>query len=195
VSRRGLIAIVIAAACTRPPARLPGPSAAVRAEIDQAETAERARQHDVARTHYQRAVAAATDPASSAFARREYAETLITWGEFPEAIAQLEGVVEADPDDAAAWHDLGMLRHHEGNDTAAIAALERSKALAPRDFRPRRTLAVLRWKRGDKQGALAEYQGMLALDLPERLRVMTAWAVRKLTAELAGRPFDELPPK
>ncbi|HSR98225.1 MAG TPA: hypothetical protein VLM79_14300, partial [Kofleriaceae bacterium] len=66
-----------------------GPAAAVRAEVDQAETAEKQRQHDVARTHYQRAIAAAHDPDSIAFARHEYAETLVTWGEAPEARAQL----------------------------------------------------------------------------------------------------------
>lgn len=184
--------LVLACGCARPAPR--APSASVRTEIEQAETAERQRQHDVARAHYQRAVAAATDPASIAYARRAYAETLVSWGEYPEAIAQLEGALAAGPDDAGAWHDLGMLRHNQGDDARAIEALERSRSLAPDDYRPRRTLAVLRWKRGDKQGALTEYRGMLELDLPDRLRAMVDWAIRKLTAELAGRPFDEPPP-
>src|SRR5205807_2105483 len=44
------------------------PAAAVRAEVTQAETAEKARRHDVARTHYQRAIAEAHDPVSAAYA-------------------------------------------------------------------------------------------------------------------------------
>jgi len=155
----------------------------VRAELEAAEAAERARQHEVARTHYEQAIAHATDPASSAFARREYAETLISWGEYPEAIAQLEGVVAAAPDDAGAWHDLGVLRHHQGDDARAIEALERARALAPKDFRPRRTLAVLRWKRGDRAGALAEYEAMLDLELPERLRTQVQWAIQQLSQQ------------
>ena len=187
------IVLVLVAACARPAPR--SPSAVVRGEIELAEAAEKNRRHDVARTHYQRAVAQAKDPPSIAFARREYAETLITWGEYAEAVAQLEGVVAVAPDDAAAWHDLGMLRHNAGNDARAIEALERSKALAPSDIRPRRTLAVLRWKRGDRAGALAEYREMRELDLPDRMRPMVAWAIRALEAQLAGRPFAEPPPR
>ena len=183
--------VVAAAACARPAPR--APSAAVRSEIELADQAERARKHDVARGHYQRAVAQAADPASIAFARREFAETLVTWGEYPEAIAQLEGVVAATPNDAAAWHDLGMLRHNQGNDARALEALERSKALAPEDIRPRRTLAALRWKRGDREGALAEYRALAELDLPDRMRPMVAWAIRALEAQLAGKPAPPPP--
>ena len=189
--RLAALLVVVAAACARPSPRTP--SAAVRSEIELAEHAERARKHDVARGHYQRAVAQASDPASIAFARREFADTLVTWGEYPEAIAQLEAVVAATPNDVAAWHDLGMLRHNQGNDTRALEALERSKALAPKDVRPRRTLAALRWKRGDRQGALAEYQALAALDLPDRMRPMVEWAIRALEAQLAGRPAPPPP--
>lgn len=156
-----------------------GPSAAVRAEIEQAEAAEQARRHDVARDHYQRAVAGARDPESVAFARREYAETLITWGEYPEAIAQLEGAVAARPS-AAAWHDLGLLRNNRGDVPGALAALEQARALAPRDFRPRVALAALRWRSGDRAGATAEYRALLELPLPDRLRTKVQWALGEL---------------
>jgi tetratricopeptide (TPR) repeat protein len=185
VTRVGLILVVVAA-CARPAPR--GPTTVVQDEIDRAEIAERARRHEEARTHYQRAIASAHDPASIAFARREYAETLMSWGEVPEAIAQLEGVIAVDPDHVASWNDLGLLHHHQGNDRRAIAALERARDLAPRDWRPRRNLAVLRWKRGDRAGALAEYTAMLELDLPDRLRDKVTWAITELRKPASASP-------
>ena len=155
------------------------PSAQVRAEIEEAEAAEQARRHDVARAHYQRAVASARDPESVAFARREYAETLIAWGEYPEAIAQLEGAIAARPS-AAAWHDLGLLRNNQGDVRGALAALEQARALAPHDVRPRVALAALRWRSGDRAGATAEYRALLELPLPERLRAKVRWALDEL---------------
>ena len=174
---RAILALLLIA-CARPAPRAPAPI--VQREIELAETAERARRHDEARAHYQRAVARATDPASIAFARREYGETLMSWGEYPEAIAQLEGVIAVDPAHVASWNDLGLLHHNQGNDRRAIEALERAKTLAPRDWRPRRNLAVLRWSRGDRAGALREYREMLEQELPDRLRAKVKWAIEEL---------------
>lgn len=174
---RAVLALLLFA-CTRPAPRGPAPS--VQSEIEQAETAERARRHDEARAHYKRAVASAADPASIAFARRAYGETLMSWGEYPEAIAQLEGVIAVDPKHVASWNDLGLLHHNQGNETRAIDALQRAKTLSPNDFRPRRNLAVLRWTRGDRAGALREYREMLELDLPDRLRAKVQWAIDEL---------------
>lgn len=172
-------------ACAHAPAPPRGPSPGVRTEVQAAETAEKARQHDVARGHYQRAIAAAHDPDSVAFARHEYAETLVSWGEAPEAKAQLEAAVAAKPGDAGAWHDLGLLRHHAGDDAGAIAALTRAAQLAPDDIRPHKTLAALYWSRGDRAGATREYRALLALDLPDRLRAKVEWALAEL-AKPAG---------
>jgi Flp pilus assembly protein TadD len=175
-----LAAIWLWAACAHGAPAARGPTVTVRAEIEQAEAAERARQHDVARTHYQRAIAAARDPASVAFARHDYAETLVTWGETAEARAQLEIAVAANPTDASAWHDLGLLRHKTGDDPGAIQALLSAEQLVPHDPRPRTALAALYWKRGDKPSALREYRGLLALDLPDRLRAKVEWALTEL---------------
>lgn len=174
-----LAALVVVGACARSaaPAR---PSTTVHAEIEQAERHERARRHDRARAHYQRAIAAARDPGSVAFARREYAESLVTWGEYAEAIAQLEVVVRARPDDPSAWHDLGVLHHHQGDDARATRALERARDLAPRDPRPRIALAALRWKRGDREGAAREYRALRELELPARVRAKVDWALAEL---------------
>lgn len=170
------LAGIALAACGAAPR---GPSAAVRAEIAAAETAERARQHHEARAHYERAVASARDPESIAFARREFAETLITWGEYPEAISQLERALAARPD-AAAWHDLGLLRNNRGDVGGAVTALAQARALAPRDARPRIALAALLWKRGDRAAAAAEYRALLELDLPTRVRAKVEWALGEL---------------
>jgi tetratricopeptide (TPR) repeat protein len=176
---RALVVVVLVACGSRTPAPR-APAATVKSEIDQAETAERARKHDVARVHYERAIELAQDPASSAFARREFAETLASWGEVPEAIAQLEQSVKLVGDNAGAWHDLGILKHNQGDLPGAAAALERAKTLAPEDFRPRIALAALRWKTGDRPGATAEYRALLELELPDRLRSKVKWALDQL---------------
>jgi len=173
-----LAVVLTLAACGHPAPRRP--STTVRAEIEAAETAEKARQHDRARGHYLAAIAAAKDAASIAYARREYAETLVSWGEIAEAMVQLEAVVAADPGDAAAWNDLGVLRHNQGDDRRAVEALEHARAAAPRDIRPRIALAALRWQTGDRAGAAAEYQELLELDLPDRVRDKVKWALAEL---------------
>jgi Flp pilus assembly protein TadD len=181
---RTLVLILACACAGSAPQR---PSTTVRGEIDAAEQAERARRHDVARTHYQRAIAIARDRASIVFARREFAETLITWGEYPEATVQLRAITEVAPDDASAWHDLGLLLHNQGDHTRAVASLERARALAPRDPRPRIALAALRWKLGDLDGALVEYRELRELDIPAQMRTRIDEVIRRLTTSLSAR--------
>ena len=176
---RVLIVLVLVACGGRTPAARE-PAASVKSEIEQAETAERARKHDVARVHYEKAIALAADPTSSAYARREFAETLATWGEVPQAIAQLEQSVQLVDGNAGAWHDLGILKHNQGDMPGATTALERAKTLAPEDFRPRVALAALRWKTGDRTGATTEYKALLELELPDRLRAKVKWALDQL---------------
>lgn len=177
---RALLLLLVACASTPAAATHHTPVPTVRGEIEAAETAEKARQHDVARVHYEAAVAAAKDPESIAFARREYAETLATWGETSAARAQLEVVVGVAPNDPSAWHDLGIIRHHEGDIRGAIAALGRAEELAPADPRPKIALAALYWRQRDKPNATREYQKLLELDLPPRLREKVQWALAEL---------------
>ncbi|MDB4957743.1 MAG: repeat-containing protein [Myxococcales bacterium] len=176
------------------PAAPQEPTATVRADVRSAETAELHREHEVARARYETAIADAHDPASQAFARQEYAETLLSWGEIPAAKAQLEAAIAAKPDHPGSWQDLGMIRNHDGDYAGAQAAFERAKALAPDDPRPRINLAALRWKHGDRAAAAAEYRSLLELDLPDRLREKVRWAIDELakpvtrTAPAAGAP-------
>jgi Flp pilus assembly protein TadD len=157
-----------------------GPSEETRAAVARAEEHERARRHDLARAEYERAIAAAPDPASEAFARLELASMLAFWGEVGPAITELEAVVALSPLHARAWHDLGVLRHNQGDDPGATTALERAVALAPKDPRPRIALAALLWQRGDKPGARAQYEALLELDLPDNVRAKVEWALEQL---------------
>ena len=178
--RVSLAALAVVAACGHAAPAVRGPSSEVRAEVAQAETAEKARRHDLARQHYERAIALARGADDAVYARHEYAETLVSWGEMSAARAQLEAAVVAQPGDPGAWHDLGLLRHQAGEDEGAIAALTHAEQLAPDDVRPRTALAALYWKRGDRTSAAREYRAMLALDLPERLRAKVEWALTEL---------------
>ena len=169
-------------ACGAKKPAVSGPSEAVKRDIERAEKAEENRDHNVARKYYERAIDNATDPVSIGYARREFAETLATWGEIESALGQLEKAVAATPDDPIAWQMLGIVRASAaiGDITGAFAALEKSKELAPRSYIPRRDLAVLYWKVGRKKDALAEYKAMLELDLPTRLRDKVEWAIVQL---------------
>jgi tetratricopeptide (TPR) repeat protein len=170
------LALACAACAHAAPAAPTTPSVVVRGDIDRAESAERARQHDRARAAYHQAIADAKDPASQHFAHREFAETLETWGEIPAAIGELEAAAAVRPDDAASWTDLGVLYHHEDQDARAIAALERAKQLAPNSPKPRIALASARQCANDRAGAITEYRELLALELPERVRAaITRW--------------------
>lgn len=179
------LALIACGSATPSPA---SPSAATRAAITRADDHERARRHDRARAEYAAAIRDAPDPPSEAFARREYASALAFWGEVAAAVAELEAVVRLDPRDAPAWHDLGVLRHHTGDDAGADAALRRARALRPSDPRPRIALAALLWRRGDRAGAAREYRALLDLDLPPKVRARVEWALDALARPDAGRP-------
>jgi tetratricopeptide (TPR) repeat protein len=203
--RGGLVVLALVhaiTACAPKGASTPGNEAsrdAVRAEITAAEDAEAKRNHEVARTHYEAAVAAAHDPRSAGFAHREYGETLATWGENEAARTHLEASVAAVATDPMAWQMLGILRAKLGDTAGAFTALERSKQLAPRAWIPRRDLAVLHWTLAEgrthdpdpavaarhRAAALAEYKEMLDLDLPDRLREKVRWAIDVLSRPAA----------
>lgn len=172
------IAALVACAHPRPAPR--APAAATRADITAAEDALGRRDHTAARAAYDHAVASAPDRASEAYARKERASALLLWDDRAAAVDDLARVTELTPDDAAAWHDLGIVRHALGDVAGARAALERARALRPRDPRPRLALAALAWSQGDRAAAAAEYRALAELDLPDRLREKVAWALREL---------------
>lgn len=190
-------AATIVAACRTPhPVATAQTEAAVRA----AETAERDRRHDVARARFQSAIASARDPQSIGFARARFGETLLTWGEYREGTAQLEASVAAYPNDPAPWHNLGLGRVQMGDLEGAADAFENARDLAPTDWRPRISLAELRWRlattcfRTAQHGDCAalvettrhEYRALLALSIPHSLRRAVKWALTQLELPFAG---------
>lgn len=172
-----------AAACAAGPPRRPTIAPSTTALVERAQNAERARRYDEARALYQQATADAPDAASRAWAAREQAEALVFWGEYEAAERALEIAVTARPDDAASWHDLGMLRHRRGDTAAAEQAFRRSMRAAPRDARPRIALAALLVNAGRFDDAIAEYEALLELDLPPRTRDAVHRALDMLRAE------------
>lgn len=52
-------------------------------------------------------------------------------GRYPEALAELERAVEADPDFALVWHELGYAAYKIGDRNRALLALDRAFALEP----------------------------------------------------------------
>lgn len=170
-----LVGLVACASSAAPAPK--GPSPVVRADVTTATDAELARKHDVARVQYERAITDAHDPQSESFARREYANTLASWGELPAAISQLERAVVATPADPRPWQDLGVLRGVQQDIPGARDALEHAKRLIPDKYPPRVALAALLWQSHDAAGALAEYRELATLELPDRLREKVQWAI------------------
>ncbi len=56
---------------------------------------------------------------------------LIELARFPDALAVLERAVEADPDLALVWHELGYAAYRLGDPNRALLALDRAFALEP----------------------------------------------------------------
>lgn len=191
---------VLLVACAHRPAVQPVDP--VRVEVERAEDAEKRRSHDEARTHYERAIALAKDPKQAAFAHRELGEQLLVWGEIDSGRAHLETSIRANGSDPMTWQMLGFARLALGDVPGAFAALERSKQLAPRVYLPRRDLAALHWKLAEgrhadpdpavaaqhRAAALREYQDMLELDMPARVREKVKWAIEVLSKPAAAGP-------
>ncbi len=180
----------IAVGCGGPGAVAPRStvSPATTAAVERAERAEAAREHDVARGAFEQAVTEAPDAASEVYARRAFADTLLQWGDLAAAHAQLQAITVATPTDASAWHDLGIVASAEADDIGARVALTEARRLAPRDLRPRLALAALAWRTGDRAGARAEYEALLALDPPAKLRSKIDWALQTLADPTAAPP-------
>lgn len=146
-----------------------------------AQQAERKRAHFEARAHYQAAYQAAPTAQAHAQVARQFADTLLSWGEFTEAQTQLELVVTHQPSQAAGWHDLGMVRFRLGLPAGAEVALRRAVALMPREPRPRIALAALLWANHRGADALREYQALRQLALPAAVRSKVDWAITQLS--------------
>jgi Flp pilus assembly protein TadD len=163
-------------------------SPSTKAAVQRAEEREQARKYDEARALYEAAKRDAPDNRSRAYAARELASALIFWGEYEAAETELVEVVELDPLDASAWHDLGVLRARRGDTRRAESALLRAIETAPRDPRPRIALAALMVNDRRFDDALSQYERILDLDLPERTRKAVERGMELIRREMAGTP-------
>jgi tetratricopeptide (TPR) repeat protein len=182
LARAGVLATAVAGSigCAASRGGERRPATTTVALIAEADAAEANRDHARARELYRRAIASAPDPVSARAARRQYTETLLSWGELAAAQVQLAAQVQATPDDAASWHDLAMVYSALGETARAVEAFASSIAAAPLDARPRLALAALLWRTGRRPEATAEYRRLLDLDLTAALRSKVEWALAQL---------------
>lgn len=158
------------------------------AAVERAESREQDRKYEEARALYETAKRDAPDEPSRAYAGHQLASALIFWGEYEAAEAELVEVVELAPEDASAWHDLGVLRARRGDIPGAETALRSSIQGAPRDPRPRIALAALLVNDRRFDDALAQYEGILDLDLSERTRRAVERGMELIRQEIRGQP-------
>ena len=101
-------------------------------------------------------------------------------GEYAEAAAGYERLVEAGVDDADVYYDLGLAHARRGAHGHAIAAFERSLRLAPRDPE---ALHALEASRGTLGRRRAEREGEAIVDSgPPTLDALFGWASEDLLA-------------
>jgi len=79
-------------------------------------------------------------------------------GRYPEALAELERAVEADPDLALVWHELGYAAYKIGDRNRALLALDRAFALEPHADTLRLRGQILR-EAGRYQAAEVAFEG------------------------------------
>ncbi len=198
VARMTLVALLALTSCHHnhaPGNEVTGPQPTTRVavttwqqELALAQQAERERRHFDARAHYQAAYRNATTAQAHADVARQFADTLLSWGEFADAQTQLELVVSHQPNQAAAWHDLGMVRHRLGLPAGAEVALRRAIGVAPAEPRPRIALAALLWSNHRLVDALREYQALRQLALPAAVRNKVDWAIAQLSRPASASP-------
>src|SRR5467141_99348 len=89
-------------------------------------------------------------------------------GRYPDALASLERAVEADPDLALVWHELGWAAYKLGDRNRALLALDRAFALEPHTETLKLRGRILR-DAGRYQAAEVAYEGAAqAAEHPEQ---------------------------
>ncbi|HVA46445.1 MAG TPA: tetratricopeptide repeat protein [Pirellulales bacterium] len=100
---------------------------------------------------------------SPAAAHRAEAAAAIKQGKFDRAEAELRKVIEHEPRDATAMHDLGVALAKQRKLDDAIAIFGRALELKPDSVDTRRNLGVALAQRGRKQEAAAAFQQAVEL--------------------------------
>ena len=81
-----------------------------------------------------------------------------------DAVEDLGAAITLDPNFAEAWHQRAIARFATGDALGAIADLQQTLQLQPRDFGAFRTLSSIAESREDWKGAYAAWQKLLELD-------------------------------
>lgn len=107
----------------------------------------------VAGGHYRRALE--LDP-DSPVARVDYAENLLYFDDYDDAVRELKRAAELLPGDIRVWTNLGLAYWRTGRTSDAEAAYRKGLAIEPRNARLRAALADCRRKEGDPEEAIEE---------------------------------------
>jgi tetratricopeptide (TPR) repeat protein len=99
------------------------------------------------------------------------AATALAMENYPEVIRHCSRIVQARPDNFAAWFNLGLARQQISELEEAVFAYHQAFRLRPEDPRPLLNLGMVRQALDDHDGAREAYQGALGLDpdLPQGL--------------------------
>jgi tetratricopeptide (TPR) repeat protein len=116
-------------------------------------------------------------------------------GRYPEALAELEHAVEADPDFALVWHELGYAAYKIGDRNRALLALDRAFALEPHTDTLKLRGQVLR-DAGRYQAAEVAFEGaaQAAEHDEQRLEAERQISATRRYASYAPRRPDDLTP-
>ena len=92
------------------------------------------------------------------------AAAALTGGDKVDARKLLDAVTDVAPDYAEGWHQRGKMQADAGDDSGAIASLNRTVTLNPRQFEAYAELGQVLLENGDKKDALVTLRKALALD-------------------------------
>jgi tetratricopeptide (TPR) repeat protein len=140
------------------------------------------------------------DSACAAFGATGFSYTLrgaalIELGRYPEALKQLEQAVDADPDLALVWHELGYAAYKIGDRSRALLALDRAFGLEPHTETLKLRGRILR-EAGRYQAAEVSFEGAAeaAEHQEQRAAAEHEIAVTRRYAFYAPRKPDDLSP-
>jgi tetratricopeptide (TPR) repeat protein len=92
------------------------------------------------------------------------ASTALAAGDKPVARKLYDAVTDVAPRYAEGWHRRALLLSETGDDSLAMASLQRTIQLNPRHFEAMMQLGEMLEDYGDKHGALKLYRRALAID-------------------------------
>ena len=120
---------------------------------------------------------------------------LIELGRYKEALAQLEQAVDADPDLALVWHELGYAAYKLGDRNRALLALDRAFGLEPHTETLKLRGRILR-DAGRYQAAEVAFEGaaQAAEHVEQRTAAEHEIAVTQRYGSYAPRKPDDLSP-